>query len=93
MLRIRLTRVGAKKKPAYRIVVAEARSPRDGAAIDIVGQYDPLTEPATVKIDQAKAEEWLRRGAQPSDRVARLLSKAGILPAQAAAQPSAAAAE
>ena len=78
MLRIRLRRVGAKKKPAYRIVIAEARTPRDGAAIDVVGQYNPLTDPATVNIDEGKARAWLQRGAQPSDRVARLFSRAGI---------------
>jgi small subunit ribosomal protein S16 len=78
VLRIRLRRVGAKKKPQYRIVVAEARTPRDGAAVDVVGHYNPRTEPATVQIDEAKAREWLRRGASPSERVARLFSKAGI---------------
>jgi len=78
VLRIRLRRVGAKKKPAYRIVVAEKNTPRDGFAIDVVGHYNPRTDPATVQIDGEKAREWLRKGAQPSDRVAYLLSQAGI---------------
>ena len=69
MLRIRLLRVGATKKPAYRIVVAEARSPRDGAAIDVLGQYSPLTEPSTINIDQDRAREWLRRGAGRAKRL------------------------
>ena len=78
MLRIRLRRVGAKKKPAYRIVIAEKASPRDGAALDVVGHYNPRTDPKTIVIDQDKAREWLRKGAQPSDRVAKLLSLAGV---------------
>jgi small subunit ribosomal protein S16 len=78
VLRIRLRRVGAKKKPAYRIVVAERATPRDGFAIDVLGHYNPRTQPTTVHIDEAKAREWLRKGAQPSDRVARLLAGAGI---------------
>jgi len=78
VLRIRLQRVGAKKKPAYRIVVAEARTPRDTAAQAIIGQYNPRTEPTTVVIDEEKARHWLSHGAQPSDRVARLFAQAGI---------------
>ena len=78
MLRIRLRRTGAKKKPNYRLVVADARAPRDGAFLDIVGHYNPLTDPATVVIDAAKARRWLANGAQPSDRVARLLKREGI---------------
>src|SRR5437868_8686297 len=78
MLRIRLRRTGAKKKPTYRVVVADARSPRDGAFLDILGHYNPRTEPSTVVIDAAKAQRWLANGAQPSDRVARLFKREGI---------------
>src|SRR4051794_38574667 len=78
MLRIRLRRTGAKKKPTYRVVVADARSPRDGAFLDILGHYNPRTEPSTVVIDMAKAQRWLANGAQPSDRVARLFKQEGI---------------
>ena len=78
MLRIRLTRVGAKKKPAYRIVVAESASKRDGAAVEVLGQYNPRTEPTTINVDAEKARQWLSRGAQPSDRVARLFGRVGI---------------
>jgi small subunit ribosomal protein S16 len=78
MLRIRLRRTGAKKKPTYRVVVADARSPRDGAFLDILGHYNPRTEPSTVVIDAVKAQRWLANGAQPSDRVARLLKREGI---------------
>ncbi len=78
MLRIRLTRVGAKKKPAYRIVIAESGTARDSAAIEVIGQYNPIPNPSVVTIDHDKAREWLRNGAQPSERVARLLSQAGI---------------
>src|SRR5690242_11673889 len=78
MLRIRLRRTGAKKKPTYRVVVADARSPRDGAFLDILGHYNPRTEPSTVVIDMAKTQRWLANGAQPSDRVARLLKQEGI---------------
>ena len=79
MLRIRLRRVGAKKKPSYRLVAADARSPRDGAFVDIIGHYNPLTDPETVVIDEEKALHWLRHGAQPSDTAARLLKKTGIM--------------
>ena len=78
-VRIRLKRLGAKKRPFYRIVVAESSSPRDGRFIDQVGYYDPLTDPATVKIDAEKALLWLRRGAQPTDTAAYLLKQQGIL--------------
>lgn len=77
-VRIRLTRMGAKKRPFYRVVVANSTSPRDGRAIDQIGYYDPLTDPATVKIDADKAVMWLQRGAQPSDTAADLLRKAGV---------------
>ena len=79
MVKIRLRRVGARKKPNYRVVVADSRAPRDGAFISIIGYYNPLTDPETVAIDEEKALDWLRQGAQPTDTVARLLSKAGIM--------------
>ena len=79
MLKIRLRRVGAKKKPSYRLVAADVRAPRDGAFVDIIGHYDPLTDPETVVIDEEKALHWLRHGAQPTDTAARLLNKAGIM--------------
>ena len=79
MVKIRLRRVGAKNRPSYRLVVADSRSPRDGAFINIIGHYNPLTEPETVVIDEEKALYWLGQGAQPTATVARLLSKAGIL--------------
>jgi small subunit ribosomal protein S16 len=79
-VRIRLTRVGATKQPAYRFVVADARSARDGRAIDTIGHYNPRTEPVEVVVDEAKAKEWMAKGAQPSDTVRRLFKQAGILP-------------
>jgi len=79
MLRIKLRRVGAKKKPSYRIVVADIRAPRDGAFVEIIGHFDPLTDPETVVIKEDKAMYWLRQGAKPTDTVARLLTKAGIM--------------
>jgi small subunit ribosomal protein S16 len=79
MVKIRLARVGRKKKPSYRIVVADVRAPRDGSFIEIIGHYDPLTDPPTVVVDEEKALKWLRQGAQPTEPVARLLDKLGIL--------------
>ena len=79
MVKIRLKRMGAKKRPFYRLVVADARSPRDGRFIEQVGYYDPLTEPATVKIDEEKVMKWLSTGAQPSDAARVLLKREGIL--------------
>ncbi len=79
MVKIRLQRVGAKKVPSYRLVVADSRAPRDGAFIGIIGHYNPQTEPATVVIDEEKALYWLRQGAQPTVTTARLLSKLGIM--------------
>ena len=79
MVKIRLRRVGAKKKPSYRVVVADSRAPRDGAFISIIGHYNPLTDPETIVIDEEKARHWLEQGAQPTDTVARLLAKAGII--------------
>ena len=78
MLRIRLRRVGAKKKPSYRIVVADSRAPRDGGFVDQVGHYDPLTDPPTVAMDEDKVVKWLGDGAQPSEPVERMLRKMGI---------------
>ena len=79
MVKIRLRRVGAKKKPSYRLVVADARAPRDGAFISIIGHYNPLTDPETIVIDEEKAMGWLKQGAQPTVTAARLLSKNGIM--------------
>ena len=79
MVKIRLRRMGAKKAPFYRIVVADARSPRDGRCIEEIGTYNPLTEPATVNIDVEKAQTWIKNGAQPTDTVRGLLKKAGVL--------------
>ncbi len=79
MVKIRLRRMGAKKQPTYRFVVTDARSPRDGRFIEIVGHYNPRTEPKIVVIDEAKIKEWLGRGAQPSDPVRRLLAERGLV--------------
>ncbi len=79
MLRIRLRRIGAKKKPSYRIVVADSRSPRDGMVVDQVGHYDPLTNPPTVTLDEEKVTKWLRSGAQPSEPVEGMLKRLGVL--------------
>ncbi len=79
MLKIRLRRVGAKKKPSYRLVIADARAPRDGAFVDIIGHFDPMTDPETIVIKEEKALHWLKQGAKPTDTTARLLGKAGIL--------------
>ncbi len=84
MVKIRLRRMGAKKRPFYRLVVAEARSPRDGRFIDQLGIYDPLTEPATVRIDEEKVFKWLSQGAQPSDAARTLLKREGVLERHAA---------
>ncbi len=78
MVKIRLQRTGKKKKPSYRVVVVESRSPRDGAFIEIIGHYDPLTDPATVVIQEEKALHWLSKGAQPTQTVSGLLKKLGI---------------
>ena len=79
MVKIRLKRVGMKKKPYYRIVVADERSPRDGRFIEEIGTYNPLTDPAEVKIDAEAAKKWIGNGAQPTDTVKALLKKNGIL--------------
>ena len=78
-VKIRLTRLGKKKNPFYRIVVADQRSRRDGAPIEEIGYYDPMTNPATVKIDAEKATKWLNNGAQPTDTVRALLKKNEII--------------
>ncbi len=78
-VKIRLKRMGAKKRPFYRIVVADSRSPRDARFIENLGHYDSTTEPAVIKIDEEKALEWLQKGAQPTDTVKNLFSKAGVL--------------
>ena len=77
-VRMRLTRVGSKKNPIYRVVVADARSPRDGRFIEIVGRYNPQTDPSTIDLDEAKIKDWLAKGAQPSNTVSRLIKAAGI---------------
>jgi len=79
MVKIRLRRVGARKKPSYRIVVVNSRSPRDGEYIDVIGNYNPLTNPETIAIAEDKALKWLKQGAQPTATAARLLTKLGIM--------------
>jgi len=78
-VRIRLKRMGAKKRPFYRVIVADALAPRDGRFIDTLGTYNPLTDPADVKLDSEKVRLWLSRGAQPSDPVRHLLAREGFL--------------
>ena len=78
MVKIRLKRMGMKKAPSYRVVVADERMPRDGRFIEEIGYYDPMTEPATVKIDAEKAQKWIANGAQPTETVKVLLKKTGI---------------
>ena len=78
MVKMRLKRIGMKKAPYYRIIVADARSPRNGRFIEEVGTYDPNTEPATVKFDEEKVKTWISNGAQPTETVARLLKTAGL---------------
>ena len=77
-VRMRLARIGSKKNPIYRVVVADSRSPRDGRFIEIIGRYNPQTDPSTVELDATKVKEWLAKGAQPSDPVAKLIKVAGI---------------
>jgi small subunit ribosomal protein S16 len=76
--KIRLARVGSKKNPIYRVVVADSRSPRDGKFIEIVGRYNPQTQPSTIEIDEAKVKDWISKGAQPTDSVRRLMKAKGI---------------
>ena len=79
MVRLRSQRYGSKKSPFYRIVAKDSRNPRDGRFIEVVGTYDPLTNPATVKLDEEKVMKWLSLGAKPTDTVKSLLSKEGLL--------------
>ena len=79
MVKIRLRRLGAKKAPFYRIVVADSRFPRDGRFIEEIGTYNPLSDPAEIKIDSERAQQWIKNGAQPTDTVRGLLKKAGVL--------------
>ena len=76
--RIRLARIGSKKNPIYRVVVADSRSPRDGRFIEIVGRYNPQTQPSTIDLDADKITDWISKGAQPSDSVSRLMKAQGI---------------
>ena len=78
MVKIRLKRMGAHKKPFYRVVVADARAPRDGKFIDEIGYYDPMKEPKVINIDEEKAKKWLANGAQPTETVNRIFKAAGI---------------
>ena len=78
-VRMRLRRIGAKKAPFYRVIVADSRSPRDGRFIEEIGYYNPLTEPAEIKIDAEKAKKWIANGAQPTETVKSLLKKSGIV--------------
>ena len=77
-VRMRLTRVGSKKNPIYRVVVADSRSPRDGRYIEIVGRYNPQTDPSMIDLDSDKVKNWLAKGAQPSDAVAKLIKVSNI---------------
>jgi small subunit ribosomal protein S16 len=77
-VKLRLTRVGSKKNPIYRVVAADSRSPRDGRFLEIVGRYDPQSDPSTIEFDEAKVKAWLGKGALPSDAVSRLLKVKGI---------------
>ena len=79
MLKIRLRRMGAKKAPFYRIVVADSRSPRDGAFVEEIGYYNPSSDPAELKVDNEKAAQWIKNGAQPTDTVRGLLKKSGAI--------------
>jgi small subunit ribosomal protein S16 len=79
LLRIRLTRVGKKKQPAYRLIVTDSRSPRDGAFLKIIGHYNPRTEPVTLVVQEEEAVQWLEKGAQPSETAAKLLTRIGVM--------------
>ena len=78
-VKIRLTRMGDKKAPFYRVVVADSRSPRDGKFIDVIGTYNPLTDPAEIKIDAEKANKWLKNGATPTETAKSVLTKSGVI--------------
>ena len=77
-VKLRLTRVGSKKNPVYRIVAADSRSPRDGKFLEIVGRYNPQTDPSTIELDEDRIKDWLSKGAQPSSTVAKLLKAKGV---------------
>jgi small subunit ribosomal protein S16 len=77
-VKLRLTRVGSKKNPIYRVVAADSRSPRDGKFLEIVGRYNPQTDPSTIDLDESKVQQWLSKGAQPTEAVARLLKAKNI---------------
>ena len=79
MIKLRLRRMGAKKRPSYRIVAADSRSPRDGRFIEALGLYDPITEPATIRINEERARHWLSVGAQPTDTVRDIFRRAGLI--------------
>ena len=79
MLKIRLRRMGAKKQPFYRIIVADSRAPRDGAFVEELGYYNPVAEPVELKVDNERAQQWMKNGAQPTDTVRGLLKKAGAI--------------
>jgi small subunit ribosomal protein S16 len=81
LLKIRLARVGKKKQPTYRVVIADARAKRDGAYVEIIGHYNPRTEPNTFEIDEDKARDWLHKGAQPTERMHKLLATRGLMSA------------
>ena len=89
MVKIRLKRMGAKKKPFYRIVVTDSRSPRDGRFIEEIGYYDPLKTPVVIHVEQEKALDWMKKGVQLSDTVKALFKKAGVMDAPAPAAPAA----
>lgn len=88
MVKIRLRRTGARHKPMYRIVVTDSKSPREGAFIEVIGNYNPLTDPETVNIDEEKALVWLEKGAQPTETTFRLLTKTGVMGKFTAAHPT-----
>jgi small subunit ribosomal protein S16 len=88
-VKLRLMRMGKKKQPTYRVVAADARSPRDGRFIEIVGTYEPRADPSVVKIDRAKVDKWLSQGAQPTETVAKLLKIAADAPVEATADAAA----
>ena len=77
-VKLRLTRVGSKKNPIYRVVAADSRAPRDGKFLEIVGRYNPQTDPSTIDLDEAKIKEWMAKGAQPTEPVSRLIRAAGF---------------
>lgn len=80
-VKIRLNKMGAKKRPFYRLVVADSRAPRDGRFIEIIGHYNPIVDPVEIVVDAEKAQDWLAKGAQPSETVKRLLKKVGVIAA------------